>query len=70
MNVAATGEPDSRIDYVLLAPHADIGIPRVSSVSTAGASESGESWASDHLGVVVDLDLGSFQAKVRGRRRR
>lgn len=25
---------------------------------------------SDDLGVVVDLDLGSFQARVRGRRRR
>jgi hypothetical protein len=57
--VAATGEPDSRIDYVLLAPHRDLGIPRVAAVATMGAAEPGEVWASDHLGVVVDLDLGA-----------
>jgi len=57
-HVAATGEPDSRIDYVLLAPHRDLGIPRVDAVATMGAAAPGAGWASDHLGVVVDLDLG------------
>jgi len=55
--VAATGEPDARIDYVLLAPHHDLGIPRVASITTMGEAAPGERWASDHLGVLVDLAL-------------
>lgn len=58
-HVAATGEPDSRIDYVLLAPHRDRGIPRVASIRTVGEAAPGDGWPSDHLGVLVDLDLGS-----------
>ena len=56
-HVAVTGEPDARIDYVLLAPHRDLGIPRVRRAGTMGGAERREGWASDHLGVLVDLDL-------------
>jgi endonuclease/exonuclease/phosphatase family metal-dependent hydrolase len=55
--VAATGEPDSRIDYVLIGPHHDLGIPRVTSIRTVGEPATGGRWPSDHLGVAVDLDL-------------
>lgn len=57
-HVAATGEPDSRIDYVLISPHPDLGIPGVSGVRTIGEGTPGAPWPSDHLGVEVDLDIG------------
>ena len=56
--VAATGEPNSRIDYVLVGPHHDLGIPRVRGVRTIGDAAPGATWPSDHLGVEVDLELG------------
>jgi hypothetical protein len=56
--VAATGEPDSRIDYVL------VGMPRAGgSALITGARVAGDRprdgvWPSDHAAVVVDLKLG------------
>ena len=57
-HAAATGEPDARIDYVL------VGAPRATgAVQVAGAWVAGDRprdgvWPSDHAAVVADLRLG------------
>jgi len=53
-HVAATGEPDSRIDYVLVGR----GSARVTAARVVADRPCDGVWASDHAAVVVDLRLG------------
>lgn len=54
--VDATGEPNARIDYVLVRHQIGTGPPpRVRSARLAGATPIDDLWPSDHAAVVVDL---------------
>jgi endonuclease/exonuclease/phosphatase family metal-dependent hydrolase len=54
-NVAATGTPDARMDYVLVGT----GAVRVAGVRVTGDRPRGGVWPSDHAAVVADLQLGA-----------
>jgi endonuclease/exonuclease/phosphatase family metal-dependent hydrolase len=54
-HVAATGEPDARIDYVLIGPPAAGGVGRVRRVRLVGAEPVRRVWPSDHAGVLAAL---------------
>ena len=55
--VAATGEPDSRIDYILLGPTASGRLPSVHAVEVAACEEPTGAHPSDHRAVVADFAL-------------
>lgn len=57
-HAAVSGEPDARIDYVLVGPPRKGGAARVTGVRLAGDRPRGGVWPSDHAAVVADLDLG------------
>ncbi len=54
-HVAATLEPDARIDYVFVAPPNDFARGHVLAVELVGARPVTGVWPSDHFGVLVDL---------------
>jgi endonuclease/exonuclease/phosphatase family metal-dependent hydrolase len=58
-HAAATGEPDARIDYVLVGPPRGAGAARVTGARLAGDRPRGGVWPSDHAAVVADLELGA-----------
>lgn len=55
--VAATGEPDSRLDYILLGPTPAGRLPVVNTVEVAGDAPAGATFASDHFAVMVEVEL-------------
>lgn len=57
-HVAATGEPDARIDYVLVGMPRGGGSALITSARVVGDRPRDEVWPSDHAAVVVDLRLG------------
>ena len=57
-HAAATGEPDARIDYVLVGLPGKGGAARVTAARLAGDRPRGGVWPSDHAAVVADLVLG------------
>jgi endonuclease/exonuclease/phosphatase family metal-dependent hydrolase len=58
-HAAATGEPDARIDYVLVGPPRGAGAVRVTTTRVVGDRPRGGVWPSDHAAVVADLELGA-----------
>jgi endonuclease/exonuclease/phosphatase family metal-dependent hydrolase len=58
-HVAATMEPSSRIDYVLVGPPHDGRRGHVRSVRRIGEVAVGGVWPSDHAGVLAELETGS-----------
>lgn len=61
-HVVATGEPSSRIDYVLVGPPHAGGRGAVRSAGRLGAAPVGDVWPSDHAGVLVEIDPGRAEA--------
>lgn len=55
--VLATREPSSRIDHLLAGPNPTGQMPDVAGIRRFGEHAIGGVWASDHAGVVVDLEL-------------
>jgi endonuclease/exonuclease/phosphatase family metal-dependent hydrolase len=58
-HVAATFEPDARIDYVFVGPPGGDGLGQVLDVELIGTEPVGGVWASDHFGVLAVLRSGS-----------
>lgn len=56
-HVAATNEPTCRIDYLFAAPMPSGLLPRVHGVERFAHQPIDGHWASDHAGVVADLEL-------------
>jgi endonuclease/exonuclease/phosphatase family metal-dependent hydrolase len=54
-HVAATREPDARIDYLFVGPPGDDGQGQVLDVELFGAAPTGGVWPSDHFGVLATL---------------
>ncbi|MFD1830608.1 endonuclease/exonuclease/phosphatase family protein [Streptomyces desertarenae] len=65
-HVAATFEPNARIDYVHVGPPGPDGLGRVTAVRRAGDGPVGGVWPSDHAAVVADLASGGSAAAARG----
>jgi endonuclease/exonuclease/phosphatase family metal-dependent hydrolase len=57
-NVAATMEPSSRIDYVLVGPPHDGRRGHVRSIQRIGESPVRGVWPSDHAGLLAELETG------------
>jgi endonuclease/exonuclease/phosphatase family metal-dependent hydrolase len=57
-HAAVTGEPDARIDYVLVGTPRAAGAALVRGARVVGDGPVGGVWPSDHAAVVVDLTLG------------
>lgn len=55
--VEVTGEPSSRIDYLLVGPLPTGRVPRVAAIGVAGTDVVGGTAASDHFAVVADVGL-------------
>jgi exonuclease III len=53
-----TGEPDARIDYVLVGTPRGAGSALIESARVVGDRPRDGVWPSDHAAVVVDLELG------------
>ena len=58
-HVAATGEPDARIDYVLVGTPRAGGSALITGARVVGDRPRDGVWPSDHAAVVVDLKLGA-----------
>jgi endonuclease/exonuclease/phosphatase family metal-dependent hydrolase len=56
-HVVATGEPDARIDYVLVGMPRGGGSALITGARVVGRPRDGV-WPSDHAAVVVELELG------------
>ena len=56
-HVQATFEPGGRIDYVFVGPPGPSGHGHVEAVELIGDEPCGDIWASDHAGVLVDLNI-------------
>jgi endonuclease/exonuclease/phosphatase family metal-dependent hydrolase len=54
-----TGEPDARIDYVLVGTPRGAGAAQVLRARVAGGAPRARVWPSDHAAVVADLQLGA-----------
>jgi endonuclease/exonuclease/phosphatase family metal-dependent hydrolase len=61
-HVAATFEPDARIDYVFVGPPAGGGLGQALKAELIGTEPLGGVWASDHAGVLVVLRGGPDDA--------
>ena len=57
-HAAKTGEPDARIDYVLVGTPRGAGSALITGARVAGDRPRDGVWPSDHAAVVVDLRLG------------
>ena len=57
-HAAVTGEPDARIDYVLVGTPREKGSALVTGARVVGDRPVGGVWPSDHAAVVADLRLG------------
>ena len=57
-HAAVTGEPDARIDYVLVGTPRGAGAALVTGARVVGDAPVGGVWPSDHAAVVADLRLG------------
>jgi endonuclease/exonuclease/phosphatase family metal-dependent hydrolase len=57
-HVAATFEPDARIDYVFVGPPGDDGLGQVLAAELFGTEPVGGVWASDHFGILALLRTG------------
>jgi endonuclease/exonuclease/phosphatase family metal-dependent hydrolase len=57
-HAAKTGEPDARIDYVLVGTPRGAGSALIESARVVGDRPRDGVWPSDHAAVVVDLELG------------
>lgn len=62
--VAVTGEPNSRIDYILLGQSPSGRLPTVSSVNVIGAEPRDDTFASDHFAVVVEIQVATPPVKA------
>jgi len=60
-NVAATMEPSSRIDYLLVGPPHEGRRGHVRSIRRIGETPVGGVWPSDHAGLLAELETGSAQ---------
>jgi endonuclease/exonuclease/phosphatase family metal-dependent hydrolase len=60
-HLLATGEPSSRIDYVLVGPPHASDRGRVRSAWRIGAEPVAGVWASDHAGVIAELETGHIR---------
>ena len=58
-HAAVTGEPDARIDYVLVGTPRAGGAALVESARVVGDRPRDGIWPSDHAAVVADLQLGA-----------
>ena len=66
--VAATGEPSSRIDYVLVGLPTASGAGRVRSVRLIGDRPVDGVWPSDHAGVLAELQPAGQDVRLAGDR--
>lgn len=57
-HAAVTGEPDARIDYVLVGTPRGAGAALVTGARVVGDRPVGGVWPADHAAVVADLTLG------------
>jgi len=62
--VAVTGEPDSRIDYILVGAAPSGRLPVVTSIKVAGDHSHEGSQASDHFAVVADLEVQTWSSRA------
>lgn len=63
-HVAATFEPDARIDYVFVGPPSGDGLGQVLDVELFGTEPVGGVWASDHFGVLALLRGGTLERQT------